>query len=162
MSKLPRPATADEVWTIAATPALKAALRNGDNVLSAEREPWLVIDPKPLVGERELAEEVRFGPPVREHVEEVEDHRHERDVLERDDVPSHVARFVGVDSVSDLLPGGKSAPDGPPSGVSMAGNDSSGRPQSPSGSVPLLPSGTLPKTELITPRILVRESSRRK
>ena len=61
-----------------------------------------------------------------------------------------VARFVGVDSVSDLLPGGKSAPDGPPSGVSMAGNDSSGRPQSPSGSVPLLPSGTLPKTELIT------------
>lgn len=24
------------------------------NVLSAEREPWLVIDPKPLVGEREL------------------------------------------------------------------------------------------------------------
>jgi streptomycin 6-kinase len=28
---------------------------HGDNVLAAEREPWLVIDPKPLVGERELS-----------------------------------------------------------------------------------------------------------
>jgi streptomycin 6-kinase len=28
---------------------------HGDNVLAAEREPWLVIDPKPLVGEREFA-----------------------------------------------------------------------------------------------------------
>jgi streptomycin 6-kinase len=28
---------------------------HGDNVLSAQREPWLVIDPKPLVGEREFA-----------------------------------------------------------------------------------------------------------
>lgn len=27
---------------------------HGGNVLLAEREPWLVIDPKPLVGEREL------------------------------------------------------------------------------------------------------------
>jgi streptomycin 6-kinase len=27
---------------------------HGDNVLSARREPWLVIDPKPLVGEREF------------------------------------------------------------------------------------------------------------
>lgn len=27
---------------------------HGDNVLSAKREPWLVIDPKPLVGEREF------------------------------------------------------------------------------------------------------------
>src|SRR5262249_50054325 len=26
-----------------------------DNVLTAQREPWLVIDPKPLVGEREFA-----------------------------------------------------------------------------------------------------------
>src|SRR5262249_25029191 len=25
-----------------------------DNVLRAEREPWLLIDPKPLIGEREL------------------------------------------------------------------------------------------------------------
>jgi streptomycin 6-kinase len=28
---------------------------HGDNVLAAEREPWLVIDPKPLVGEREFS-----------------------------------------------------------------------------------------------------------
>lgn len=27
---------------------------HGGNVLAAEREPWLVIDPKPLIGEREL------------------------------------------------------------------------------------------------------------
>ena len=27
---------------------------HGGNILGAEREPWLVIDPKPLVGEREL------------------------------------------------------------------------------------------------------------
>jgi streptomycin 6-kinase len=27
---------------------------HGGNILSARREPWLVIDPKPLVGEREL------------------------------------------------------------------------------------------------------------
>jgi streptomycin 6-kinase len=28
---------------------------HGDNVLAAGREPWLAIDPKPLVGEREFA-----------------------------------------------------------------------------------------------------------
>jgi streptomycin 6-kinase len=28
---------------------------HGDNVVAAQREPWLVIDPKPLVGEREFA-----------------------------------------------------------------------------------------------------------
>ena len=28
---------------------------HGENVLSAEREPWLAIDPKPLAGEREFA-----------------------------------------------------------------------------------------------------------
>jgi streptomycin 6-kinase len=28
---------------------------HADNVLAAERVPWLVIDPKPLVGEREFA-----------------------------------------------------------------------------------------------------------
>jgi streptomycin 6-kinase len=28
---------------------------HGENVLSAQREPWLVIDPKPLAGEREFA-----------------------------------------------------------------------------------------------------------
>lgn len=27
---------------------------HADNVLAAEREPWLVIDPKPLTGEREF------------------------------------------------------------------------------------------------------------
>src|SRR4029077_955643 len=27
---------------------------HGDNVLAAEREPWLVIDPKPIAGEREF------------------------------------------------------------------------------------------------------------
>ena len=28
---------------------------HGDNVLRAAREPWLAIDPKPLIGERELS-----------------------------------------------------------------------------------------------------------
>lgn len=28
---------------------------HGDNVLSSEREPWLAVDPKPLLGEREFA-----------------------------------------------------------------------------------------------------------
>jgi streptomycin 6-kinase len=28
---------------------------HGDNILAARREPWLVIDPKPLIGEREFA-----------------------------------------------------------------------------------------------------------
>jgi streptomycin 6-kinase len=37
---------------------------HGDNVLSAAREPWLVIDPKPLLGERELA----LAPIVRDYV----------------------------------------------------------------------------------------------
>ena len=27
---------------------------HADNILSATREPWLVIDPKPLAGEREF------------------------------------------------------------------------------------------------------------
>jgi streptomycin 6-kinase len=35
-----------------------------DNVLAAQREPWLVIDPKPLVGEREFA----VAPIVRDYV----------------------------------------------------------------------------------------------
>jgi streptomycin 6-kinase len=36
---------------------------HGDNVLAAQREPWLAIDPKPLVGEREfgVAPIVRSG-----------------------------------------------------------------------------------------------------
>jgi streptomycin 6-kinase len=35
-----------------------------DNVLASQREPWLVIDPKPLVGEREFA----VAPIVRDYV----------------------------------------------------------------------------------------------
>ena len=35
-----------------------------DNVLAAEREPWLVIDPKPLLGEREFS----VAPIVRDYV----------------------------------------------------------------------------------------------
>jgi streptomycin 6-kinase len=35
-----------------------------DNVLAAEREPWLVIDPKPLLGEREFG----VAPIVRDYV----------------------------------------------------------------------------------------------
>lgn len=40
---------------------------HGDNVLRAQREPWLAIDPKPLVGEREFAlspiiRSYEFGP----------------------------------------------------------------------------------------------------
>jgi len=35
-----------------------------DNVLAAQREAWLVIDPKPLVGERELS----VAPIVRDYV----------------------------------------------------------------------------------------------
>jgi streptomycin 6-kinase len=37
---------------------------HGDNVLAAQREPWLVIDPKPLAGEREFA----VAPIVRDYV----------------------------------------------------------------------------------------------
>lgn len=36
---------------------------HGDNVLAAGREPWLVIDPKPLVAEREFS----VAPIVRSH-----------------------------------------------------------------------------------------------
>lgn len=36
---------------------------HGDNVLRATREPWLVIDPKPLLGEREFC----VAPIVRSH-----------------------------------------------------------------------------------------------
>jgi streptomycin 6-kinase len=48
---------------------------HGDNVLAAEREPWLVIDPKPLAAERELS----VAPIVRSR--ELGDSR--RDVLHR-------------------------------------------------------------------------------
>ncbi len=36
---------------------------HGDNVLAASREPWLVIDPKPLAGEREFS----LAPIIRSH-----------------------------------------------------------------------------------------------
>jgi len=48
---------------------------HGDNVLAAEREPWLVIDPKPLAAEREFS----VAPIVRSR--ELGDSR--RDVLQR-------------------------------------------------------------------------------
>jgi streptomycin 6-kinase len=48
---------------------------HGDNVLSAQREPWLVIDPKPVAAERELS----VAPIVRS--DELGDSR--RDVLYR-------------------------------------------------------------------------------
>jgi streptomycin 6-kinase len=50
---------------------------HGDNVLAAQREPWLVIDPKPLIGEREFA----VAPIVRS----VELGHSKRDVLHRFD-----------------------------------------------------------------------------
>jgi streptomycin 6-kinase len=50
---------------------------HADNVLSAQREPWLVIDPKPLVGEREFA----VAPIVRS----IELGHSKRDVLHRFD-----------------------------------------------------------------------------
>jgi streptomycin 6-kinase len=48
---------------------------HADNVLAARREPWLVIDPKPLVGEREFA----VAPIVRD----AELGHSERDILHR-------------------------------------------------------------------------------
>ena len=50
---------------------------HGDNVLSAQREPWLAIDPKPLVGEREFG----IAPVVRSR----ELGHSKRDVLHRFD-----------------------------------------------------------------------------
>ena len=60
--KLPRTslgeAAREAIDTLAETqgePVLLHQDLHGDNVLAAEREPWLVIDPKPLAGEREFA-----------------------------------------------------------------------------------------------------------
>ena len=50
-------AALDALTTLPATqgePVLLHQDLHGDNVLAAEREPWLVIDPKALVGEREF------------------------------------------------------------------------------------------------------------
>jgi len=55
---VPRPVTEEALELLSALAAPRAAevLSNGDfhlgNVLSAEREAWLLIDPKPLAGER--------------------------------------------------------------------------------------------------------------
>jgi streptomycin 6-kinase len=59
---------------------------HGDNVLAAEREPWLVIDPKPLIGEREFA----VAPIVRSF----ELGHSQRDVLNRLD---RLANDLGLD-----------------------------------------------------------------
>jgi streptomycin 6-kinase len=51
-------AAIDALETLAPTQGEQVLLHqdmHGDNVLAAQREPWLVIDPKPLVGEREFA-----------------------------------------------------------------------------------------------------------
>jgi streptomycin 6-kinase len=51
-------AAIDALETLSATQGEQVLLHqdlHGDNVLAAQREPWLVIDPKPLAGEREFA-----------------------------------------------------------------------------------------------------------
>jgi len=50
-------ATLDALRTLPASQGEQVLLHqdlHGDNVLRAQREPWLVIDPKPLTGEREF------------------------------------------------------------------------------------------------------------
>jgi streptomycin 6-kinase len=59
---------------------------HGDNVLAAQREPWLAIDPKPLVGEREFG----LAPIVRDS----EFGHSRRDVLHRLD---RLTSELGVD-----------------------------------------------------------------
>lgn len=51
-------AALDAIATLSPTQGEQVLLHQDlhfDNVLAAQREPWLVIDPKPLVGEREFA-----------------------------------------------------------------------------------------------------------
>jgi streptomycin 6-kinase len=51
-------AAIDALATLASSQGEQVLLHqdlHGDNVLAAQREPWLAIDPKPLVGEREFA-----------------------------------------------------------------------------------------------------------
>jgi streptomycin 6-kinase len=59
---------------------------HGGNVLAAQREPWLVIDPKPLVGEREFG----LAPIIRS----LELGGGRRDVLRRLD---HLTSELGLD-----------------------------------------------------------------
>jgi streptomycin 6-kinase len=51
---------------------------HGDNVLAAEREPWLAIDPKPLVGEREFGLASIIRSPELGHSERAVRHRLDR------------------------------------------------------------------------------------
>jgi len=51
-------AALDAIETLSPTQGEQVLLHQDlhfDNVLAAQREPWLVIDPKPLIGEREFA-----------------------------------------------------------------------------------------------------------
>ena len=51
-------AALDALVTLPATQGEQVLLQqdlHGDNVLASQREPWLMIDPKPLVGEREFS-----------------------------------------------------------------------------------------------------------
>jgi streptomycin 6-kinase len=51
-------AAADMISELAATQGDQVLVHqdlHGDNILSAERQPWLVIDPKPLTAEREFS-----------------------------------------------------------------------------------------------------------
>jgi streptomycin 6-kinase len=60
-------AARDTLLALAADPTTEQVLLHQDlhsyNVLSADRQPWLVIDPKPLIGERAFA----VAPVVRDH-----------------------------------------------------------------------------------------------
>ena len=63
---------------------------HGLNVLRAQREPWLVIDPKPLVGERELD-----GVGLLRNVDSVADVRRWLDALDRDRARPRTAPRLG-------------------------------------------------------------------
>jgi len=49
-----RPPDRAATFFICGSPAEGFRIPHGGNVLRAERSPWLAIDPKPLVGEREF------------------------------------------------------------------------------------------------------------
>jgi streptomycin 6-kinase len=86
----------------------EAVLANRDfhlwNVLAAEREPWLVIDPKPLVGERafDTGHLVRTLLPERLDVGSV-DVIVDRLAAELELEPTHVRAWALVRSVDDAL-----------------------------------------------------------
>jgi Aminoglycoside/hydroxyurea antibiotic resistance kinase len=86
----------------------EAVLANRDfhlwNVLAAEREPWLVIDPKPLVGERafDTGHLLRTLLPERLDLGSV-DSIVGRLAKELELEPAHVRRWAFVRSVDDAL-----------------------------------------------------------